>query len=288
MQRSEILRLEEIHRLVKLFAKCGVRKVRLTGGEPLVRKNIVYLVGKLAGIKGIEDIALTTNGVLLESMAPELKAAGLRRINVSVDSAERKSYKQITGFDFLPQVLKGIRKALEAGLEPVKINSVLIRGINVSQILPLAKMSIHLPVAVRFIEYCPTGKHTRPASDYVPTGEVRGIIERRFGALSSVLSNDTDGPASYFRIKDGAGTIGFISGRTSTFCELCNRIRLTSDGKVKPCLYSSRHYDIKSLIREGARDSDLLELIREIMCEKRTYTRQDSTAGEFFMHKIGG
>jgi cyclic pyranopterin phosphate synthase len=288
LERKEILRLEEIHRIVQLFAQCGVRKVRLTGGEPLVRKNIVYLVRKIAGIKEIEDISLTTNGVLLESAAEELKAAGLQRVNISMDSAERRSYKEITGFDFLPRVTEGIRKALEAGLRPVKINSVLIRGINVSEILPLARMSIHLPVAVRFIEYCPTSKYTKPASDYVPTMEVREIIEHEFGPLSDVPSRDTDGPASCFRIKGAAGTIGFISGRSSTFCESCNRIRLTSDGRVKPCLYSSRCYDIKGLIRGGAADGELLKLIRRIFYEKHTYTRQGSVVDEFSMQEIGG
>jgi len=288
LERKEILRLEEIHRIVQLFAKCGVRKVRLTGGEPLVRKNIVYLVRKIAGIKEIEDISLTTNGVLLESAAEELKAAGLHRVNISVDSAERESFKEITGFDFLPRVTEGIRKALETGLRPVKINSVLIRGINVSQILPLARMSIHLPVAVRFIEYCPTSKYTRPASDYVPTGEVCGIIEHEFGPLSDVQSGDTDGPALCSRIKGAAGTIGFISGRSSAFCESCNRIRITSDGRIKPCLYSSQYYDIKGLIRGGAEDGELLEFIRGILCEKHAYTRQGSVADEFSMQEIGG
>jgi cyclic pyranopterin phosphate synthase len=288
LERKEILRLEEIHRIVRLFVKCGVRKVRLTGGEPLVRRNIVYLVRKIAGIKEIEDISLTTNGVLLESAAEELKAAGLHRVNISVDSAERKSFKEITGFDFLSRVTEGICKALEAGLRPVKINSVLIRGINVSQILPLARMSILLPVVVRFIEYCPTSKYTRPASDYVPTREVREIIEHEFGPLSDIPSGGTDGPALCFRIKDAAGTIGFISGRSSTFCESCNRIRITSDGRIKPCLYSSRYYDIKGLIRGKAADGELLKLIRKILYEKPAYTRQDSVADEFSMQEIGG
>ena len=288
LDRREILRLEEIHRIVRLFAKCGVRKVRLTGGEPLVRKNIIYLIRNIAAIKEVEDISLTTNGVFLDSLAEQLKAAGLHRVNISVDSAERKSFKEITGYDFLPRVTEGIRKAIEIGLNPVKINSVLIRGINVSQIIPLARISMHLPVSVRFIEYCPTSKYTRPASDFVPAGEVREIIENEFGFLAEVPSGDTDGPASCFKIKYAAGTIGFISGRSSVFCKSCNRIRITSDGRIKPCLYSSRYYDIKDLMRKGAQDGGLLEFINRILNEKHSFTRYNSAAEEFNMQEIGG
>jgi cyclic pyranopterin phosphate synthase len=288
IERKEILRLEEIYRIVRFFVECGIRKVRLTGGEPLVRKNIVYLVKKLAGIEEIEELTLTTNGILLESLAAELKNAGLQRVNISVDSAENQSYKEITGFDLLPRVTKGIYKALEVGLSPVKINSVIIKGINVSQILPLAQMSVYLPVVVRFIEYCPTSKYTKPASDYVPTSEVREIIENKFGPLSTMLTGATNGPALYFRIKNSAGTIGFISGRSSIFCHSCNRLRLTSDGTIKPCLYSGHSYDLKKLMRNGASDQKVLNLLKRIISEKSSYTKLNSFTDEFSMRKVGG
>ncbi len=288
IERKEILRLEEIYRIVRFFVECGIRKVRLTGGEPLVRKNIVYLVKKLAGIEEIEELTLTTNGVLLESLAVELKNAGLQRVNISVDSAESQSYKEITGFDLLPKVTKGIYKALEVGLKPVKINSVIIKGINVSQILPLAQMSVYLPVVVRFIEYCPTNKYTKPASDYVPTSQVRKIIESKFGPLSTMLTGANNGPALYFRIKNSAGTIGFINGRSSIFCHSCNRLRLTSDGKIKPCLYSGHSYDLKKLMRNGASDRKVFNLLKKIMDEKSNYTKVNSFTDEFSMRKIGG
>ncbi|MHC4387549.1 MAG: GTP 3',8-cyclase MoaA [Planctomycetota bacterium] len=288
LRREEILRLEEIERIVRLLAKCGTRKVRLTGGEHLIRKNLLYLIRKLAGIKKIEELTLTTNGVLLESLAAELKGAGLQRVNISVDSAERRAYKEITGFDFLPRVAKGIYKALEVGLTPVKINSVIIKSLNVSQILPLAQMSIRMPVAVRFIEYCPTSKYTRPASDYVPTQEVYEMIKREFGFLTPVCSAENDGPASYFRIQNSAGTIGFISGRSSSFCQSCNRLRLTSDGRIKPCLYSPHSYDIKKIIRTTVCDEYILKLLRRILYEKDNYTKHSSPAKEFQMRKIGG
>ena len=288
IEHKEVLRFEEIHRIVSLFVECGIRKVRLTGGEPLVRKNIVYLVRKLAAIAGIEEMTLTTNGVLLEPVAAELKAAGLHRVNISVDSAEREGYRQITGFDLLPGVTRGIYKAIEVGLTPVKINSVVMRDVNVSQIAALAKMSVYLPVTVRFIEYCPTSKYTKPAGGYVPNSEVRRIIERRFGPLSNAVVGASDGPAWYFKIRNSVGAIGFISGRSSIFCRSCNRLRLTSDGKLRPCLYSAHRYDLKKLIRSGATDGQILALLEKIIAEKHRYTKLSSFAEEFSMRKVGG
>lgn len=288
IDRKEILRFEEIHRLVRLFAECGIRKVRLTGGEPLVRKNIIRLVRELAGISGIEELAMTTNGVLLEPIAAELKDTGLKRVNISLGSAERECYRQITGFDLLSKVTDGIYKAIEVGLTPVKINSVVIKGINISQIPALVEMSVRLPVLVRFIEYCPTSRYTSPASYYVPNGKVRKIIERKFGPLSSVVVGNASGPALYFKVEGSAGAIGFISGRSSIFCQQCNRLRLTSDGKVKPCLYSSHCYDLKKLIRSGANDEAVLDIMRRILREKNNYTRLNSSVRDFSMQNIGG
>jgi cyclic pyranopterin phosphate synthase len=288
INRSEILRFEELQRIVRLFVQCGISKVRLTGGEPLVRKNIAALIDKLAAIVGIEELALTTNGVLLEEVADELKSAGLSRVNISVDSAERENYKRITGFDLLSKVTRSIYKAIEVGLTPVKINSVIIRGVNESQISALAGISVYMPVTVRFIEYCPTGRHMKVAGDYVPNGEVRKVIERKFGPLSSVLTSASNGPALHFKIRNSAGAIGFISGRTTVFCRSCNRLRLTSDGKVRPCLYSAYHYDIKGFIRSGASDEQILALMKNIITEKHRYTRLNSPAEEFSMRNVGG
>jgi len=288
IDRREILRFEEIRRLVGLFAECGIRKVRLTGGEPLVRKNIIRLVRELAGIPGIEELSMTTNGVLLEPIAKELKDAGLKRVNISLASAERECYRQITGFDLLSKVTDGIYKAIEVGLTPVKINSVIIKGVNVSQIPALAEMSIEIPVLVRFIEYCPTGRYTKPDSYYVPNSEVRKIIEREFGLLSSIVVGNANGPALYFKVEGSTGAIGFISGRSSIFCRQCNRLRLTSDGKVKPCLYSDHCYDLKKPIRSGASDEAVLGLMSRILREKNNYTRLNSSVRDFSMQNIGG
>ncbi len=288
IEHKEILTFEEIHRLVGLFVDCGIRKVRLTGGEPLVRKNIIELVRSLAGIAGIEELALTTNGVLLASVADGLKKAGLHRVNISVDSLERAGFKRITGHDVLPKVIDGIHEAIKVGLTPVRLNAVILAGMNESQIPALAQMSVDLPLEVRFIEYCPTSQDTRPAGNYVPNSEVRRIIERRFGPLSPALVRETDGPALYFRLDNSAGVIGFISGRSSTFCHDCNRLRLTSDGKISPCLYSNRHYDLKRLVRNGAGDEEVLDLIKKVLNEKGDYTKLNSPAPEFSMKNIGG
>ncbi len=288
IEQKEILSFEEIHRIVRLFADCGIDRVRLTGGEPLLRKNITSLVKKLASAKGIRELTLTTNGVLLQQMADELKAAGLNRVNISIDSLEANNYRQVTGYDCLSRVMGGIQKAIEVGLQPVKINAVILRGINHSQIVALAGMSIDLPVTVRFIEYCPTNKYTHPAEDYMPYSEIRRIIEGAFGPLSSASIRHGNGPAVYFKIRNSTGAIGFITGRSTTFCENCNRIRLSCDGKIKPCLYSAQDYDIRQLIREGASDDYIRNLLQEIIVQKHTFTKLNSSAKEFSMRKVGG
>ncbi|MCP4608307.1 MAG: GTP 3',8-cyclase MoaA [Planctomycetes bacterium] len=288
IEEKVILTFEEIHRLVRLFADCGIDRVRLTGGEPLLRKNITLLIAKLTAIKGIRELTLTTNGVLLLQMADELKAAGLNRINVSIDSLEANNYRKITGYNFMSRVVLGIEKAIETDLQPVKINAVILKGINHSQIVALAKMSIDLPVTVRFIEYCPTNKETQPAKDYMPYGEIRRIIERSLGPLSDALIEGGSGPALYFKIKNSIGAVGFIAGRSTIFCQSCNRIRLTSDGKIKPCLYSAQNYDIRQLIRGGASDEHIRSLLQKIIAQKHTFTKLNSSAKEFSMRKVGG
>jgi cyclic pyranopterin phosphate synthase len=286
--RHGILRLEEIHRIVRLLAGCGIDKIRLTGGEPLVRKNITALVARLAATPGIRELALTTNGVLLAQMAGELKAAGLDRVNVSIDSMEAESYRRMTGYDFLSRVVDGVHKALDVGLQPVKINAVILRGANYAQIAALARMSIDLPVTVRFIEYCPTNKGTPPAADYVPYNEIRRIIERTFGPLVDATIGCGNGPALYFKIPEARGAIGFIAGRSTMFCGSCNRLRMTSDGKIRPCLYSPSQYDVRKLLRSGVDDEQILNELKRAIAAKNEFTRQDSSEYEFSMRRVGG
>ena len=290
IEREEILGFEEILRIVRLFAGCGITKVRITGGEPLLRRDIVRLVSELAAIAGIEELSTTTNGIFLEKLAPELKAAGLHRVNISIDSIERKTYERITGFDLLPGVIKGIYKAIDAGLTPVKINCVVIKGLNDSeeQIAALADLSVGLPLSVRFIEYCPTNTSTRPATDFVPNAAVRAVIEQKYGLLSRTVMHAGNGPAEYFKVQDSAGTVGFISGRSSNFCPSCSRLRLTSSGKVMPCLYSAQAYDIRTLIGSGQSNREIRSFLSRIITKKANYTKTSSLKEEFSMCKIGG
>jgi cyclic pyranopterin phosphate synthase len=253
-----------------------------------MREGIVDLVRRLAAIGGLRDLALTTNGVLLERMAAGLKEAGLKRVNISLDAAEASCYREMTGSDMLPRVIGGMHKALEIGLTPVRINCVVMRDANLSQVPALAEMTLRLPVSVRFIEYCPTTRSTGPASCSVPNREVRNLIEARFGRMSSVVQSDAGGPAVYSRITGAEGTIGFISGRTSVFCHRCNRLRLTSDGRIRPCLHAGQSYDLRTLMNEGADDEALRSLIARAIREKGRHTRLNSSAGDFLMQSIGG
>jgi len=282
------LTTDEIIRLVGLCARCGIRRVRLTGGEPLLREDIVGLVRRLAGVPGVDDLSLTTNGVLLAPMAGELKEAGLRRINVSLDAVDRECYLRIAGADVLSRVIDGVHGALEGGLAPVRINCVVMRDVNLSQVEALAEMGLRLPVAVRFIEYCPTSRLTGPADCYVPNSEVRGVIESKFGALSNLVVPDSGGPAVYFRIENAVGAVGFISGRSSVFCRHCTRLRLSSDGRIKPCLYGGYYYDVRQLLRTGADDEAVLSLLHKALREKSRHTKLSSAAGDFLMQQIGG
>jgi cyclic pyranopterin phosphate synthase len=288
MDGDEILTFEEICRIVRLCARCGIRRVRLTGGEPLVRDNIVDLVRRLAAVPGVEDVSITTNGVLLSGLAAGLRDAGLSRLNVSLDAVTRAGYARITGSDLLPQVMDGIHRAIDVGLAPVKVNTVVMKGFNLSEIPSLARMSLELPLLVRFIEYCPTSRESQPADLYVPNSEVRRMIEEEFGPLSQPVVAKGGGPAVYLKIGGSAGAIGFISGRSSVFCPQCNRLRLSSDGRIKPCLYSTRSYDVRSLLRDGTGDEAILNLIQKVLREKGRYTRVSSASESFCMQSIGG
>jgi cyclic pyranopterin phosphate synthase len=286
--RDGILDFGEIHRVVRLCAECGIRKVRLTGGEPLMCRDIADLVRGLAGVPGIQDLSLTTNGVSLGPMAAQLKAAGLKRVNISLDAADRECYRRMTGFDLLPRVLDGLHQALEVGLTPVRLNCVVMRARNLSQVVALVEMTLHLPVSVRFIEYCPTSRVTGRADEYVPNTEVRRIVETHFGPLQSLAMPQAGGPAVYFTTPDAPGAIGFISGRSSVFCDTCSRLRLSSDGKIKPCLHADECYDVRGLLQGGAGDEAIRGLIRQVLCEKSRFTRITSTAEDFLMQSIGG
>jgi len=260
-RHSDILRYEEIIRVAEAAARLGVRKIRLTGGEPLVRKNVAFLISSLRNIAGIEDMSLTTNGILLGQHAQTLADAGLGRVNISVDSLLPQRYREITRGGDLDTVLAGIQAAEQAGLRPLKINMVPMRGMNEDEILDFAKITIATERHVRFIECMPAGSvNFWEPGTYMTTDEIRGMIET-LGPLSPVKVR-TNGPSKYYRLPGARGVIGFISALTHHYCEDCNRLRLTADGMLRPCLFSETEIDIRSAIRTGAPDEEIERLLR--------------------------
>ena len=262
---SEILRYEEIQAVAQAAAALGINKVRLTGGEPLVRSGLPHLVQMLSQIEGIDDIALTTNGVLLRQYAAPLREAGLTRVNVSLDTLNRERFHRITRHDKLGDVLDGIKAAKEAGLDPVKVNMVVIRGMNDDEVLDFARLTMEHGWHVRFIEPMPFG--TGEELSFVPTGEIQKRLVS-LGALEPCLPSRGNGPAKYFRYRGTSGTVGFISPLTEHFCFNCNRLRLTADGKLRPCLLSDEEVDLKSHLRRGASAGELKGLIRLAVAQK--------------------
>lgn len=261
LRHGDILRYEEIVRVIRIAAGLGVRKIRLTGGEPLIRRNLTRLIASLRPIDGIEEITLTTNGVLLEGMARKLKTSGLDRINVSVDSFRPDRYREITGGGDLAAALRGIEEARNAGLLPVKINMVPMRGVNEDEILDFAKRTIDTDLHVRFIECMPAGGVSFWSPDrYIATEEIMQRIAG-LGKLTPVRIRK-NGPSKYFRLPGAHGVVGFISALTHHFCETCNRLRLTADGKLRPCLFSESEIDLRTPIRNGAADSEIERLLR--------------------------
>jgi cyclic pyranopterin phosphate synthase len=288
---DEILTYEEILRITRLAVNYGMRKIRITGGEPLLRKGIIQFVRSLSKIKGIEDITLTTNGVLLKQYISELADAGLRRVNVSLDSLRPERYKQITGEDYLSHVWDGIKETERVGLNPIKINMVVIKGINDDEILDFAKITLHKPYKIRFIEFMPTAMIDSWSEDrFMPTDKIKEIIEG-FEKLYPVTESDNSKPARGFRFKNGIGNIGFISPISHHFCSSCNRLRLTADGRLRPCLFSDIEIDIKHLIRSNATDKELIEILKLCALKKskgREIRQEISNRCKRPMSSIGG
>ena len=265
---DDILRYEEIIRVVRVAAAMGINKVRLTGGEPLVRLNLSKLVELISRVAGIDDISLTTNGILLSRYAVELKEAGLKRVNVSLDSLKTDRFKRITGHDKLGDVLNGIEAARLAGLEPVKINMVVLRGINDDETINFARLTLNEEWHVRFIEFMPFGTPETENIKTVSTRETRELIQS-LGKLEPHTGKMGNGPARYYRLPGARGTIGFISPMTEHFCHTCNRLRLTSDGQLRPCLLDDEEVNLKEALRNGAGTDELKHLIQHAVIIKR-------------------
>lgn len=290
INRKNILSYDEILRVVRVAAGLGVRKIRLTGGEPLVRKNLPYLIASMSNIRGIEDISLTTNGLLLKKHAYCLKTVGLKRVNVSLDSLRPERYKEITRGGDINSVLEGIHEAEKQGLVPIKLNMVPMRGFNDDEIKDFALLTRKTPYHVRFIEFMPIGeKKIWSHEKYISTDEIKEKVSEIAPIVPIKLRKS--GPARYFRFVNAPGVIGFISPITHHFCNDCNRLRMTSDGKLRPCLFSDTEIDIKSAMKCGASDEDIEKLLRlsiEIKPKKHSINHEECFAHLGSMSAIGG
>lgn len=267
--REEILSFEELLRLVRVATDVGFRKFRLTGGEPLVRKGLIEFIRSLVQLPGVEDLSLTTNGILLPQMAAQLKEAGVRRLNISLDTLEPEKYREMTrGGDF-SKVWEGIQKSLDLGFDPVKVNVVILKGFNDQDWVDFAELTCRYPVHVRFIEVMSIGTSREFAEKhFAPASQVRERIEAVLGRLVPVEVVTGNGPACYFQVPGAPGKLGFISAVSNHFCSRCNRIRLTADGQLRPCLFDQRELDLRRPLRAGASDQDLAEIFRKAISLK--------------------
>lgn len=264
---SDILNYEEIVTVARAAAGIGINKVRVTGGEPLVRMNLTSLIGMLSQIEGIDDVSLTTNGVLLSTHVEELKEAGLNRVNISLDSLRPDRFREITRFGDLEDTLQGIEVARAAGLEPVKINTVVMRGINDDELIDFARRSKEDGWHVRFIEFMPIGGQSEEwHGRFMPVSEMMERIEP-LGVLKPHTLNG-NGPAKYFSFIGARGTVGFISAVSEHFCFECNRLRLTAEGRLRPCLLSDQETDLRELLRRGASIEEIKRLLGEAIAAK--------------------
>ena len=299
MRHEDILSYEEIVKVLSIAVRIGVKKVRITGGEPLIRKNACHLIRLIKSIDGLQALSVTTNGILMEQYAEELTDAGLERVNISLDSLRASRYREITRGGNLDHVLRGIESAERAGLFPVKINMVPMRGLNDDEIGSFAQLTLKSSYQVRFIEFMPFGKENmwEPAR-FIPAEEIKAIAER-IGVLHPVRLRRS-GPAQYYKFEGAAGVLGFISPLSNHFCEKCNRLRLTSDGKLRPCLFSETEIDIRTALRNDAPDHEIERLIRlaiQVKPQGHTMRIKDTVLGKLLcgrgdyrrpMSKIGG
>jgi cyclic pyranopterin phosphate synthase len=270
MDRRELLTFEEIERFVRVAVPLGLRKIRLTGGEPLVRRDLHVLVRKLAAIPEIEDVGLTTNGILLAEQAHELYDAGLRRINVSLDALDPHKFEKITRRQGFERVIAGINAAQEVGFRPVKVNAVAVRGLTEDEIVPFGNFARRTGVEIRFIEFMPLDADNAWQREKVLFAhEIIDTLSREIMPLVPCADQDPHAPASEFQFEDGVGRIGIIASVSRPFCLSCDRFRITADGKLRNCLFSLEETDVKSMLRSGAPDAEIARAIRESIAAKK-------------------
>ena len=268
-RREQILSFEEIERVARVAVGLGVSKLRITGGEPLVRRDLPVLIAKLLAIPGVKDLALTTNAVLLGRDAKALFAAGLRRLNIHLDTLDRGRFEKMTRRDELGRVLDGIEAAREAGFQRLKLNAVVVKELNECDVVPLARYCRENAIEPRFIEFMPLdAQHLWDRGRVVSQDDMMRMIQAEIGALEEVPDRDPRAPASEYRYADGGGRLGFIASVTKPFCLNCNRIRLTSDGKLRYCLFAIDETDVKGILRGGGSDEEIARAFRANVAEK--------------------
>lgn len=284
-KHEDILRIEEIEEIVAEGAKIGIEKVRITGGEPLIKKGIIELVRKISNIDGIKDLAITTNGTLLKQYAKDLKYSGLNRVNISIDSLNKEKYKKITRGGKIEEVLAGIEEARRVGLTPIKLNTVLIGGFNDDEIEDFVNLTNNENIDVRFIELMPLGQASRWAKEHF----ISNIkVLENFPDLVPLCKEDKGSPAKYYKLPMGKGRVGLINPISSHFCSSCNRIRITADGRIKPCLHSNYEINIKSLIRQNIKLSDILKLAIKSKPKEHIIKKDEYEPIIRNMYQIGG
>jgi cyclic pyranopterin phosphate synthase len=295
LRHDDILRYEEIERIIRVAATLGITSVRLTGGEPLMRPHLDELVRLLRRIEGIKDISMTTNAITLSKHAQKLADAGLDRVNISLDTLKEDRFKYMTGLGKLSDVFKGIEAAKKAGLDPVKINTVMLAGVNDDEILDFAAKTRDEGWHIRFIEYMPFGSDICGVSNLsgnqtVSDKHIKETIIRHMGELVPVMPSKGSGPAKYYKLDGSKGSIGFIGAVTDCFCDACNRMRLTADGKLRPCLLDDDEVDIKTPIRQGITDEGIAKLMTQAANLKHEKHRLDEEVlpSNRQMWQIGG
>jgi len=291
-RRDQLLTFEEIQRFVRIVAERGVNKLRITGGEPLVRSELPSLIRQLSDTPGIDDIALTTNGMLLAEQASALREAGLNRVNISLDTLDEETFQRISRRPGVDQTIAGIDAALEVGFDLVRLNAIAIRNLTEGELVPLARFARERGLELRFIEFMPLDAEQHWQSDQVLSGnEIRETIQREVGELTAAPRPDPSQPAVDYQYVDGAGTIGFINPVSEPFCGTCNRLRITADGKVRNCLFSTDDYDVLALMRDGADDREILDLVQRCLAAKKPghgIDSDDFERPERAMYQIGG
>ena len=292
LPHAEVLTYDEIVRFARIVAQMGVKKLRLTGGEPLVRAELPRLIKMLSAVPGIRDIALTTNGILLNEHAQELKDAGLQRLNISLDGLSEETFHSISRRKGLDRVLNGIFAARRAGFEGIRLNAVAIRGITEAEIIPLGRFAREHGMEMRFIEFMPLDAEGNWQTEKVLSGEeIRGTLEAEFGALIAIQRHDPSQTAVDYKFADGPGRIGFINPVSQPFCHNCNRLRITAEGKIRNCLFSTHEWDVREFLRDGASDEDIANVVRAAVHAKKAGHGIDSdqfVKPERAMYQIGG